>query len=366
MHQRFCASVTLIAYATFVASCSAGTHSTFTPGTSAGPLQPARKSGAVRPEAVPSWSWIGNHTPDELRVSNSRNSICILRLPIPQSLAPGSTGTIYFEKDESTRDHCWDSNGVLGVILNTHSGHAYVEYLVNTLGTYNILLHRSKELCLFAHWFVYFHVSVSQRGPHSVCMNPGLLVSPLASSNAACGAVHGVWHFGGSCAQVALTRRGAKIALPAYRGYTTTLTIGKNHVRGSAAIIVAEATGNGDVHGSFEGVPLLPYANRNCVTDAARRQRQQRCPGKAFLYVQILNVSENGDITLAATPAIAVSSTVGFPGRGRCFPAALNNNGWVPAIPYGAKPTGTTLMVASHSDHFDLEQGPTVLALACQ
>jgi|SRR5579862_117544 len=116
------------------------------------------------------------------------------------------------------------------------------------------------------------------------------------------------WLFRGSCANVVLKRTGATVKLAAYKGLALSEVFGKNTLPGDK-IVVVDGTGPSNITGKAGGVLFPPYGSVGCVTLSGSKTR---CPGKAFLYTLLANITSG--LTWASTPRFTIVKAGAFPG----------------------------------------------------
>jgi|SRR5579862_9316235 len=122
----------------------------------------------------------------------------------------------------------------------------------------------------------------------------------------------GLWAFGGACTSGELTAAGGAFVLPSYRNLAAVIDYGKNDASRSAAFVVADATGDGDVTGLLNAAQPFPlYGSVPCLSP---RGEPVVCDGKAMLYLLIINVS-GIPIRFVSSPQIQVSNLAGIPAK---------------------------------------------------
>ena len=122
----------------------------------------------------------------------------------------------------------------------------------------------------------------------------------------------GLWAFGGACTSGELTAAGGAFVLPSYRNVAAVIDYGKNDASRTAAFVVADATGAGDVTGLLNAAQPFPlYGSVPCLS---ARGAPVVCDGKAILYLLVINVS-GIPIRFASSPQIQVSDLAGIPSK---------------------------------------------------
>jgi len=185
-----------------------------------------------------------------------------------------------------------------------------------------------------------------------------------------CSTVPNAWEFHGACTADKLTSKGVTFALAAYKDIVFKTVFGKSKVKRSVPFLVGDAIGNGDITGKVGGKSFPLYEGKNCLTQTGK---PAECPGKAFLYVEAVNLGK-AEVVLADSPSITVVDKKGFPGTHTCAPAFLapkttkSPQGWQPELDIGRKPGKTTLDIPSVPvpGGFTLPPGAVYLAMFCQ
>lgn len=171
------------------------------------------------------------------------------------------------------------------------------------------------------------------------------------------------WYFHGACIQHVLPASGYTFKLAKYRGYVLAIAIAKNNGNGTAKVTGSDATGKGDIGGTYKGAKFPLYGS-TCHYNGKR----EKCPGKAFLYLHV--TSDNAkEITLDGVPSATLTSEGGYSGT-KCFPADLyGNTQWVPQLSLAKAPQGDSLSLMlgkSSGKQFIPPHADLVLAFACE
>ena len=161
------------------------------------------------------------------------------------------------------------------------------------------------------------------------------------------------WYFHGTCIVYSPTKAGP-VTLKAYKGLTTTIKFPFDNAA-SATFLIGEATGAGDITGTFQGKAFPKYGTIPCI---ARTGQSTPCPAsKAFLYVQIVNAG--GSTTLfKSTPAFVVGYTGAAPGK-KCGADALEvtpTEAWV-LLPIQGTPSGGKVTFPAYATPIQMAPG---------
>ncbi|MEO6834443.1 MAG: hypothetical protein ABI231_00830, partial [Candidatus Tumulicola sp.] len=165
--------------------------------------------------------------------------------------------------------------------------------------------------------------------------------SPCAQPN--------MYYFQGSCAAFNMNMNATTTVVLGkvhpYQGIEITTTLSKftkpPNVK-SVPAIMGDAIGK-DVTGKVKTkiFPLYGTGN-NCFIN----QKPAKCPGKPFVYAELINMSKY-TLKPQATPAFYIVDKNGYPGKTLCYAAILTQQGWVPNQAVGGKPNGDTLRIPS-------------------
>ncbi len=161
----------------------------------------------------------------------------------------------------------------------------------------------------------------------------GDAISPLAVNTCATSPPQYQWIFEGACTEIVLKPAGGTFALQTYEGITVTGLIGKNNVKTSAKVDLADATGNGDIK-TYKGKPFPKY----------------KAKGTTFVYATAVNQSGT---TIKPVPVknkpilqYVITDRKGIPGK-QCGAAVLTNKGWT-SLPIQAQVKGKTVTVSQY------------------
>ena len=181
--------------------------------------------------------------------------------------------------------------------------------------------------------------------------------TPAPRPGKGCKATQVGYVFGGQCATAQITSTGGNAMLKAYNGYTVKGAFGANDEATKAVFIVRDATGNGDISGTFNSAAWPAFTGS----------------GTAFLYLAVTNTSSS-TVTFQATPKIVITNIKhgGFPGTS-CTLYALTASGWldtgVMGTPQSAGKKGrsrVTFPATTLSTAIPFAAGPTYFGFACQ
>jgi hypothetical protein len=121
------------------------------------------------------------------------------------------------------------------------------------------------------------------------------------------------WIFDGACTTITLKPAGAKFSLQQYRSITITGQIGKNNVKTSAKVAIADATGNGDIK-TYKGKAFPKY----------------KAHGTTFIYAAAINQTNTPikPIIQQGHPVLqyVITDSKGIPGH-QCGAGVLTSNG---------------------------------------
>jgi hypothetical protein len=167
--------------------------------------------------------------------------------------------------------------------------------------------------------------------------------------------IAGYYTFHGQCASGSLPRSGKTYRLKAYRGFTVTFSLPKNNAAPGTSIVLADATGKGDITGTYDKhkFPLYPSP---CAASS--------CPGKAFLYLE-LDLRAKSALHATTNGTAAITSVNGYPGT-KCSFAGLEKRtrfGWVPFNVPPVTPRGKKLQFSL--DLNGTPPGPAAVAVTC-
>jgi len=104
--------------------------------------------------------------------------------------------------------------------------------------------------------------------------------------------------------------KGTTVALASYHGIALTMVWVPPMPQQPNSFVTGDATGNGDITGTFQGSRFPYYGSVNCI-DAL--YHPITCPGKAFLYTIAVNTTSFG-IGFHTTPKIEITNTRAYPG----------------------------------------------------
>ncbi len=182
---------------------------------------------------------------------------------------------------------------------------------------------------------------------------------PLALKQCAASPPQYYWIFEGACDKFTLKPAGSSFALGTYKDISLTGKIGKNSLKKSTTVALADATDSGDVK-DYDGMPF-PKAKIN---------------GKdAFAYAAAINQGTEivKPIVEPGHPVLqyVITDSKGFGGT-ECKAAALESKAgkfsWVVFPGAGFKPKGHTLTVSQYTAPANLvlaPKTPLYVAVAC-
>jgi hypothetical protein len=164
--------------------------------------------------------------------------------------------------------------------------------------------------------------------------------------------------FHGSCLRGPLSTARKTYHLAAYKGFTVSVTLAKNDAPPGSALDFADATGNGDITGTYRGHVFPRYPNP-CNASS--------CPGKAFLYA-LFYFRAKSVIQFIGSSTLTIVNAKDYPHSDSCLFAALNTQGpgsrlgWEPLGENGG-PTGKRLSFTFNEPK--AVPGAGSLAIAC-
>ncbi len=145
-------------------------------------------------------------------------------------------------------------------------------------------------------------------------------------------AISNFYVFHGACVEGRVAASGGSFHLPTYRGLSLTLTFPQNDGGGKPVMLLGDATGRGDITGTYRGKPF-PHYPKPCAST---------CPGTAFVYL----VRQAFTAFVATGPnALTIENAGTFPGH-TCFGIGLGPRGWQVSPHGSASPKGHHLTLA--------------------
>jgi len=179
----------------------------------------------------------------------------------------------------------------------------------------------------------------------------------------------GVWHFHGSCLSANVKQSATLFKLKAYRGITQILKYPA--VSGKAPsktpLITGEATGHGDITGTFQGTKFPVYGSSSvpCVNQYGSAAS---CSGKAVLYDLMVNPGTT-TVNFVGSPSVALTAGSVLKKKKTCtLNQMVQDGGWAyePTPVTAAVKKGKVVLPTDglpyHMDSHTVE----VFAISCQ
>jgi hypothetical protein len=200
-------------------------------------------------------------------------------------------------------------------------------------------------------------------GGHAMVPSQNFSQNPIAGGAFAvpdagtpCSTIKGFWQFGGACKAYSLTAAGATYKLPYYKGIALHVTVGKNSATKSIPFLLGDATGKGDITGTYKTKKFPPYSTKTCA--------KSPCAGTPMLYFEAFNQTKTSVKVTGDSGLLVLSKT--FPGKS-CFPALLGTKGWTPytIVQASVKNGKVAIKIPGFAGVFNLPAGPAYGVLVC-
>jgi hypothetical protein len=137
-----------------------------------------------------------------------------------------------------------------------------------------------------------------------------------------------------------MKKKGTSVTLAAYQGITLKMQWAAPHPPLSNTFISGDATGNGDITGTYHGRVFPKYGSIKCIDPFFHRIA---CPGKVFLYTVTANAT-SFEIGFSSSPKWVITNKRAYPGT-KCIIASLEHvKTWVWQllnVPYSTPVSGT-------------------------
>jgi hypothetical protein len=201
-------------------------------------------------------------------------------------------------------------------------------------------------------------VPTSSAGPGGMASSA---VNPAKKPTASlCSSLANTWDFQGACKSVNLKSFGGMVQLKRYSGFAVNLAVHGSDATGKVPFLFGNATGAGDITGTFNSV-AFPFYGTNCVDVSAAATP---CSGTAFAYIEAVNTTQTA-VNLTSSPRIVITNQKPYPGT-TCTLAVLQSSGAWMITPLTAQAKKHQLMFKSEALPFSLPPGGLYLTIACQ